>query len=134
VNYSRQRNDSSSEHYASDLSLLKADAPYDVKISGARNRTLRPMDPKASVLTAKPQRPTTSTTTQYCYQYAYIGYIIIIIIIIIIIYIRRMCHVTGCRYIRMRSTISNTVNQANSFTRSFYVSTCTAVTLTCTIH
>jgi len=27
VNYSRQRSESSSEHYVSDLSLLKADAP-----------------------------------------------------------------------------------------------------------
>jgi len=38
VNYSSRRTESSSEHFASDLSLLKADA-HDVKISGARIRT-----------------------------------------------------------------------------------------------
>jgi len=38
VNYSSRRTESSSEHFASDLSLLKAN-DYDVNISGARIRT-----------------------------------------------------------------------------------------------
>jgi len=38
VNYCSQRTESSSEHFASDLSLLTAD-DNDVKISGAQIRT-----------------------------------------------------------------------------------------------
>jgi len=57
VNYSSRQTETSSEHFASDLSLLKADVPWceNKRCSGSNPW---PMDPKASVLSTTPQRPT----------------------------------------------------------------------------
>jgi len=62
VNYSRQRTESSSEHFASDLSLLKADAPW---CDGFEQITYGSEFPKASVLPTTPQHPTISLRVQY---------------------------------------------------------------------
>jgi len=56
VNYSSRRTELSSEHFASDLSLLKADAPW-CENRRCSDSNLWPMDPKASVLRTTPQRP-----------------------------------------------------------------------------
>jgi len=57
VNYSSRRTESSSQHFASDLSLLKANAPWWENKRCSDSNTW-PMDPEASVLPTKPQRPT----------------------------------------------------------------------------
>jgi len=57
VNYSSWRTESSSEHLASDLSLLKADAPW-CENTRCLDSNPWPMDPKASVLPTTPQRLT----------------------------------------------------------------------------
>jgi len=56
VNYSSRRTESSSGNFASDLSLLKADAPW-CENNGCSDSNPWPMDPKASVLPTTPQRP-----------------------------------------------------------------------------
>jgi len=57
VNYSSPRTESSTEHFASDLSLLKADTPW-CESKRCSDSNPWPMDPKASVLFTTPQRPT----------------------------------------------------------------------------
>jgi len=60
VNYSSRRTESFSEHFASDLGLLKADALW-CENKRCSDSNPWPMDPKASVLPATPRRLTCLT-------------------------------------------------------------------------
>jgi len=57
TDYSSRRTESSSEHFASDLSLLKSDALWCENKRHSDSNPW-PMDPKASVLPTTPQLPT----------------------------------------------------------------------------
>jgi len=88
VNYSSRRTESSSEHFDSDLSFLKADALW-CENKQCSDSNPWPIDPKASVLPTTPQRLTKVNSPQFKVEYHLLAlaakkYISIFIMFIII--------------------------------------------------